>query len=500
MAALYEILAELVRESGISQTLISTSTGVDKAEVSRILKGKRDPKKEFLNQLCDILCLPALTRVELSEQFERERIGALYDQHMAVCRILTRISQIDLPHATGGLAASISDIDRSIGTNSLFSNAYDVVRLISSLVHNACEKGDGFTIRLCCPFDFTALFDIISRYHNTGAHFTVEHLVRLEQRSTEGTARNLSVIGDLIPFNYISRDYYTAYYYYGSSRELDDIYTPYPYYVIIDNQLILLSRYFADAVLITEPDVVRGFETSFRYCITANNDYCMCVPLISYTDSADNIYDYFARQVSTSMSKPSSFTHVLMSTPPLCPVFTPEEIAAHARTDIPNIAQLAERLVQLRHTLTDTVHDPNCFYVFSLEGLDRFLETGETIEYPPGVLSPFTLEERLRLIDTYMQLVREGKYYLVADTSKLSIPANMMARTLQNGTIDFLIYDTETSPYGTTTITLDEKSLHSAFMSFCEYLPESSMVLRPDDTYECLWRRREHFSKRHGFE
>ena len=499
MPALFEILAELVSESGVSQTFISSSTGVDKADVSRILKGKRPPKKEFLEKLFDILCLPEITRLEVLEQLEREKIGPLYDQHMAVNNIITRISQVDRPHYFAALPTLPPDTDMDI-TNGSFSNSYDINRLVESLFSAACKKGQPFTVRICCPFEYTTIFDIIWRYHVNGSVFSVEHMVRLEQRSLPGTLNNLEIIGDLVPFNYAARDFYTAYYYYGSGRELDDIYTPYPYYLIIDNNLVLLSRYFSDAVLVTDSNVVKGFNDSFNYCVSSENEHCFCTHLISYTNSADNIYDYFARQVMASCDSSDQVIHVLMSTPPLCPVFSPEQIAMHARTEIPEIAQLAENLVQLRHYMTETATDKKCLYIFSLEGLDRFLETGETIEYPPTLLTPFTPEERLLLLDTYMQLVLENDCCFVADSFKLAIPANIMARTLHNGTIDFLLYDTVDSPYGMTTITFTEKSLHSAFMSFCEYIPNSPMVLHSKDAYECLWRRREIFAARHGFE
>ena len=418
---------------------------------------------------------------------------------MKVCELIRKIAYTEPHYGVGSLPVHYSDSIDSYNESGLFTNAYSVGRLMSSLFADAHRKGEPFSLRVCCPFDFHILFDLISRYHALGARFTVDHIVRLEQRTMDGALRNLELITALIPFNYTAKEYYRSYYYYSSCADADDVYEPYPYWLIIDGKLVLLSRYFADAVLIVEPEVVRGYNDSFSYSLDTGNEHNICRPLIDYTNSTDGIYDYFAMHV-TAGTHNDAFSQVIMSTPPLCPVFAPEDIALHARTEIPGLAELADKLVGLRHDLSTSGADKRCVYIFSLEGLDRFLETGETIEYPPDLMNPFTVKERLQLLDTYTNIIREGGQYYIADTSKLLIPANIMVRTLVDGKVDFLLYDSSESPFGMTSITLSEKSIYSAFDKFSEFVVGSNLVLSNRDALECLERSREIFAHRHGLE
>lgn len=475
MSKFSDKLKMLIEESGLKIYKLAKEANLDRTTIHRSMTGERLPSLEFVKNLSNYLRLSPTEKIELFDLYSISKIGdTVYEQRKYIKEMIERIASIhtDGDNVLGKKALSVTG--KINDENTIYQGQYIVNSLIRNVLEDEVVNNPSPKINITVPFKYSFLYDLLYQlYLGANGKINIKNIIRLRKTplSLQYSNYNLEILSHVMPFAFSAGNGYQPYYFYDSYDSYGDISLLMPYYIITNTRVINLSADFKTAVLYNNQDIVNMHQEIF------DNAIINSTPLTSqHVNCTDMLLSYLEATNNSGM-----ITHVLEPQPCFSWYYTDNLMEQHLKQEIENRDAILKLLSHYYSGHKAYTRRP--MSIFSIEGLNYFVNTGIIANLPTQFAIPFSVEERKRLLSKLKNDISNGIYEVyAANPSKFLIP--ICSIQIYN-TKGMDLYSSNNN--GTISSSLiEEKSIAEAFYDFFESIPDSDLVHNREETIRII--------------
>ncbi len=468
-------LKMLIEESGLKIYKLSKESGLDRTTIQRAITGERLPSVEFVETLSNYLRLSPNDKVELQELYSMSKIGdKVYEQRKYIKKMIEQIASIRTVAGNTLGDKKLSITGKINDDSAVFEGQYIINNLIRSVLEDEVINHSSPKIDLTVPFKYSFLYDLLYQlYLEACGKINIRNIVRLNKNphSSQSSNYNLEILSHVMPFTFSAGNGYDPYYYYDNFDSSKDITLLMPFHIITSKRVINISSDFKTAVLYNNPDIVTIYQEKFDHAIAIS------APLISQHLNCDDMLQSYLKAYHNF----GAVSHVLEPQPCFAWYYTDDLIEKHLRSEVENRDEVLKLLIC--YYANHKASNKRPISIFSIDGLYDFAHTGILADLPTPFALPFSVEERITLLNKLKHEISNGNYEVyAADPSKLQIPICSIQIFHTKG-MD--LYSSNNNGMISSSV-IEEKSITEAFYDFFESLPGSSLVHTKDETIKII--------------
>lgn len=476
MSKFSEKLKLLIEESGLKVYQLAKNAELDRTTIQRAMTGERLPGLSFVEKLSDYLRLSHTERTELFDFYSISRIGEkVYEDRRYIKEMIERIATIHLVEGnTQHVKRSISFIEKIDNDNAVFTGQYIVSNMIREVLEDEVLNNSFPEISIFVPFSYSFIFDLLHQlYLSENGNINIKNIIRLVKNShaSQSSNYNLEILSHVMPFAFSAGNGYQPYYYYDNFDIYNNIALLMPYYIITSRHLITISTDFNTAILYNNEGIINAYKENFKMAITKSK------PLIIQHFSCDDMLLAYLESYKNS----GVISHVIEPQPCFAWYYTDDLINSHLKQELENREMLLDLLCKLYGSYKNYNVKP--MSIFSIEGLNYFADTGILSDLPTQFAIPFTIDERIMLLNKLRNDMVKADYQVyAANPSKFIIPLASIQLYSAKG-LDFYSSNNNgaiSSSY------VEERSITEAFYDFFESLPDSDLVYTKEETIKII--------------
>lgn len=462
-------------------------TGIERTGLHRAISGQRLISEESLYKIIDFLHLEYSEKEDLLEAYAIEAIGAnSYSQRKILFHLiesLTSVCQPVIRPISVEKQLKIS-FDGLTAQPVLLRGKYHIINFLQTYIEHEFYESDCPTLYLFTAPDRNLWRRIIPTYASSSVPEThcggvskkkpvVRHLVPLSETDdkSDKICSNLEILDMLLPFSLSVGLDYEIHYYYDYCRPHSYYGYIFPYYIILNNRVILLSEDLETAGIYSDEEYVSYYKEEFEKRLKLSST------LIHTFNRMDDILKHFAA--------------IMKHEPGKCCLIEYEPcFIAYADPDIVNRALIpgaADREAIL-HFVKDRISWlqslENSVWLFTLEGLEYFMKTGISTDIPQEITVPLPMADRLTLVKRlYHTCEKDVQKIRIINSELFMLPEFVSISITEYFGIDFYLF---TQGSDSKYLSITETTLAQAFKDFSLGLLDSSLVYTKEKTLALL--------------
>lgn len=474
MSKFSEKLKLHIEDSGIKIYQLAKKSDLDRTTIQRTISGERLPSLNFVEKLINCLRLSPLERTELFDLYSYCKIGEkVYIGRKYIKDLIEGIATIHSESENvSNLKKGISFTNKINTGDTVYEGQYIVNNMIRAVLEDEVSNNPSPEISISVSFHSNFLFDIIYQlYLGENGKINIKNFARFNKTNAyQDSNYNLKILSHVIPFAFSAGNGYQLYYYYDNFDSCSDIAVLMPYYIITSKHLITLSADNNSAVLYNNEGIVNIYKKIFDIAISKSS------PLIASHFTCSDILQAYL----DSINHTGIITHVIEPQPCFAWYYTDDLINAHLR---PEVDDREIFLKMLCNYYENNRNNSKPISIFSVEGLSTFAVSGILSDLPTQFAIPFTVEERIMLLERLRNDILLGNYQVYAvNSSKFVIPFITIQLCSTKG---ITFYTSNNNGYICSAF-MEEESIAEVFYDFFESLPESDLVFGRDETIKII--------------
>ena len=474
MESIQTLIKHYIEINGYTIYSISTQSGVNRTTLQKVLSGQRKITKEIYERLLPYFSLSPLDKEELDQAFLIEQIGQeRFQTHMEIKRILELPSSALYQNATH--ASDISSINiEKLEDQAILHGTYEIVNLIYSLaLYNVSNNTDPFLYTFAdlshpyVPIFFRPL------YNDAFRSLTVNHLVEYQKtlmgNENYDNLHNLKILSNLLPSFSEFPGKFSVYYYYAGRHDFMNQACVFPFYIITNTHVVLLSSNYETALFVSNPATHAHFLAVYKDVLAKSN--CLTFGAQSPLDLLTSL---------NGVDPNANYPLCLNIQPTIEKYLTPEMIDKYMLPS-PYQNAIREKLLERISQLTMENHT----ILFTMEGLKLFAEQGKNVNFPDSLAAHFDIPDRIYLLRQFLKSNQNehDNHFLLLNPAKLHTSLNIsIAFTPPSSTYLMLLRRDGTSMV----IPLSEHTLCYSIMDFIQTLPQYGYVCSIEETNRFL--------------
>lgn len=465
MSHLSDRCQQFLTESGTSVYQLSKTSGLDRASLHRLVTGKRIPTLEFLTKFCQAMRLNHADIQELFELYEESHAGsANFQNRKLICQIFSDLDGLSSASFQESPKTLSPDLLPPVFTStrpipSMAGNSRQTLGLVQQfLLRLFHEKPDGTEVLTNAPLARMGLlpffYALQSLYHK---HLRLHHLLYFSANPSLGADSNpnLEILRFVLPIALSDFNFYEPRFTYINLGKNDMEAMLWPYYIICEDLLLVLSASLDHAMLLAEPSSIKLCHTEMERLLSLSR------PLLHRSSSAWESIAYYQE-----MRKKDIPVHSVLEFQPCVSSFVPSSQYAKL---LPSITQAGGNPALIREFFQLSSVPFKCQNeFFSKEGLDEFCRSGKLFGQYGTYLPPLSLEKRKEALIQFTNAYR-SQNSLQLLKKKLSFPADLNIEFFRHSSILFMYLKPDFQIHF---VSLSESSLHEAFQDFFSSLAE----------------------------
>lgn len=467
MSDFSERCRQYIEDTGITIYQLSKISGLDRTSLQRMATGKRLPGPEFVSQFCLYLRINPQQREELMELYEEERIGKpTYYNRKYIQNILHHLTAPDFSaHSYSPIISPDHEIHLSFCIEE---------ELRAFLEQALLESREAPSLLTNLPPYCLAFFRIILHlWEKFDRVFDLKHLFCLCQNpgKSENINSNLELLECTLAFA-LTRYPYQPFFYYTKEAHIDTSALLYPYYLVTDKRVLLLSGSLQCSILLEDANVVAKYHTE------AANQFHSAAPFLFMRRRPEEILDFYGR---LTLSKQAS-SRVLEPQPCIFSVLYDTNILSGETGDF-DFVNLQALMEKFKSRFDKSLPTPYTFQnYFTADGLERFCRTGRfsgpyaclPVNFPPEV--------RRKMLEYFLHANLEtGSYTMLKSRPLLTDQAYYEAFSDYSVFLCFLDKDNEFMGFY-----LSESYIGQAFYDYFSSLKESDLAYTHEETKQIV--------------
>ena len=362
MSDFSQLLSCHIHSKDIKTYALAQYCGLDRSNMYKIINGKRKPSsRELVIKICKFMQLSHAEQKEMEQAYEITLIGHdTYYRRKAVVDFFNnfRLSKLNLP------------VLSELNTEILF------------------EKGS-VTLNTMAEVNRSLLYIISLEVKKSNG--TIALLNNSTSESITYPNYNLHCLEKILPL-YSNVDKYNCFYYYDHIDSKCSKFTLFPYVIITSQFACLLTGDMTQGILTNAPESLTLFKDIFNQYLS------MASPLLRPINDVTEQISYLDNMIHVVRSG-YSFQMV----PCLTPYLTRDILDKYIIEDLPNRSEFIQAMDNyIKVFLSSHMTPDNITYIFSLNGVKKFLDTGRVSEYPYDIYHPLEMTDRIHLIRKLM--------------------------------------------------------------------------------------------------
>ena len=468
MSAFSDLLTASIKESGLTIPYLATLCGISPSLLAKMKSGQRlSDDESMMITLFRSLRLSDHKYEELLQTYHIEKIGSSkYHCYLACMKTINHFS--DLEHL------SESYLNRSVSYDFSFQTTFHTLqenKLIFAYLYDQCQETQD-TMHLILPAENNFLSDFFVALSHTvdssSSLVPVEHIIRLYPSSS--SSPSLSNIFSVTNALYTLAMYneYKPYYYY-SEEALVQLF---PYVVLTSSYALLLNETLNESILLNDPMIIDSLHKTFKKQLEK------CLPLVQCMGNNQNYIEQMLQSL-ISLTSDSQGTFCLSNYPCLLTSIPLQTAIHHLPPEI-----LQNPAIQNYFTNRSIFYKYNIISIFSLHGLERFMQTGILEELPDGFHTPLSVQERLDIVRNFRNLISQGHLHIrLIKENKLNVSRYFNITSYCYGETLFL-WKYPNMPFSYNQ--LQERSVADSFRDFLQFLPESDYTWNEKESIQII--------------
>lgn len=399
MSEFSELLSQHIHNKNIKTYPLAQYCGLDRSNMYKVINGKRKPPSfEMVTNMCKFMQLSPNETKEMQEAYVITLIGSdNYYRRKNVKLFFEefRLPSLSFPAATYK-AETIPETDDVILLNTQTEINNALLRILS--LEFSREAGH---IRMLIQPDYSFLLDLLVSEGIGKSNVLIDHIICLDNNTDFSKGKNdynLNCLKSILPL-YGSIRKYETFYYYDNISSKNDSFTLFPYIIITSEYACLLT---AD---IRKGYITRSPESLEMLCGIFDDYLEKSSCLLKRIDNLLEQLDYAQNLVHVNMP-----AYSFQMTPCLTFFIDAHFADKYVIQELPNRSAFIERFVDYVNNMSESRNTSSMYSVFSLEGLLRFMETGE---YPSSAYNRPDMEDRVCLARQLLQACRTYNYRML---------------------------------------------------------------------------------------
>ena len=468
MSEFSEILSQHIHNKDIKTYALAQYCGLDRSNMYKVINGKRKPTSEaMVDKMCKFMHLSPAEENELKEAYMITLTGT--DNYYRRKDVLHFFSEFNL---TASDLPIINYRFESISSSEdviLLNTPSEVNRALLNIVSMDLHKENGH-IRMLIQPDNAFLMNLLVAEDSRTPGVCIDHLICLNNNAEATYSHknyNLHCLKQVLPL-YGSSYEYNCFYYYDNIAFNNNSLILFPYIIITSEYACLLTSDMTRGYMTRSAASVKMFINIFKEHLNKSS------PLLRPINSPFVQLEYVK-----DLWRSGSMGYSFQMTPCFTPFITLELMEKCIKKGIPE----RELLISSFHSyIQEMLHDNKCkpvSYIFSYDGVEHFLKTGQIAEYPPQVYVPLEMPDRILIVKQLLQACRTHSYRMLKNNVGNMDNELFLCVNHQKG---YLMFAT---PFNQSLVYLDieEPGLLFTFLDFCENL-DSSMFYTKEEAIE----------------
>lgn len=463
-------ILEILKENNISVYYLSKLTGISNSTLHKILHFERTMKPKHFYAIIDNLPLSLTMEKDLTDRFQQVSLGIdTYSANKYIYEMLKNFSKDSFSQFNSKLPPPVytSSAQNTSNTVTVYKGAKVGSVINFSLIDEMNKDNPYAYIYVPGNSDkISAYIDSTINLYETDIKiiFLIDFL---NNYSNFNTNYNLQVLRNIIPIMLSPLHNYSFYYTYVNTIINESYTSPYPYFIVLSDKVILINVNFDEIVVINDT-------------VLAQNYTAICkAKLTKYKKLIEGTSDIVSIVGSIVSDQVQINTHYCIEYEPcLAFYFTKEMICSVVPEDVNGrdmlIDVLYKRLEQIQNM-------KNSIQIFNKDSLIQFAETGIINEFPSEFSRPCNPAERLYLLQSLLKAMDTDNHIIRAlNPVNFEISDCLSLIVQDNQYLQFSIFNDRKLPLQYYKI--NEISICTCFSNFIKNLIDTNIVYSKKET------------------
>lgn len=470
MSFFSDLLGRHIAAKGIKSTEMARYCGMERSFMYKIIKGTRQVAN--LNTVLIMADYLRLTPSEKSSFIEAYKISTEGLENYYRRRNIMELFQ-NFRKYSAIYSGPTHDFSSYSDTDSIciINGEREINHLLLHILFLESKKSNP-QIRLLIQPDYDFLMNLLPTLGYENKNLSITHIICFntsDQPTIDKKTYNLSCLKKILPV-YSCACNYNVYYYYGNLIHSSNDLILFPYLVLTSEHALLLSKDMHSGILFHEEENLRFFKNIFESYVEEASSFG-----VTMNDLPTQLNYFYNLKTDPSQN------YCFQMLPCLTHCIPDYFFEKYITPGLPCRSQWIDMLLDYVHQIRKRFSDNRIQFIFSEEGVRRFLDTGRIPEYPPAVYLPFDAEDRVVLLSEFFDRyplddIRMLKRSIGDLDNELFMYANR-----QNGYLMFPSSD----PDQLICLDITEPGLLQGFCDFCEHLDED-LFYTSEETQEII--------------
>lgn len=462
-------IVDILHQHKISVYAVSKITGINRSTLQKAVTGSRYLNLRQFKTLLDALPLAPHERKDLFDNY----LQFTWSNEQQLCNSYV----VDIINSISDFLNNNDNSDLNIEYKpyNLLKNMYrgeDAQIFIKSLMQSKLSecKNKELSIFIYMPFYNNFMFEHIGKYiKNSKNKINVSILFEFIKTQGYDVGKNLLTLKNILPLALDEDDHYQLNYYYVDSYFYDNHVTTFPYYIAIDNHLILLNSSLDNIVVIKDKDIIDLVIKNHIDNIEKSKK--LTTALVGVEDCVKNLMN---NQVSSDDIYAISYLPGISS-------FVPPNMYKDLIPD--NLPDKDYLLHLIENRITHIENVATKYLLFNCESIDYFVETGSILPIECTTLKKCNLEQRKIILQNIYDSLDNKKVIMRGFyPNEINLSKKFEITSMQSYyNLSILIYNDN---YTVKLVNINEPIISKYFINFFNDIIDTQMTLSFDETKE----------------
>lgn len=468
MSTFSEHLNELIQKKNLTLPYLEKESGLSTALISKIKTGKRLPdSEEKMIKLIQALHCSTEKEKELIKEYRIDKMGR--DKYLCMEEIRRTLES--LSHYSPHIAIN-KKTEYNVETKQFIFGENNLKTMIQYIIEEEISNNCNYVKILLQPeYPFLEDFLIQAVANTNMQQLYLEHIVALCEPDTEKAKRkNIKISNTCLRLASIYGVRYRAHYSYKTEFTTDF----FPYCILTSQHALLISADYQHALFIREESTLNALNQMFE------NLKRKCRPLFRIAEDPIGYLQGYDEYVWSGNLKAKMIIQ-LAYFPCILPVIPPEIALNRMNPELKKVPYIMDYLKRYWTELSINKE----IAIFSIKGLEFFMQTGFCYELPKGCCDSFSLDERIAIINAFIRKAEKGEIVpLLANENQLKLSPALMI-TMYHSHVPVLMWNLPDLPFCSCFV--QEDSIRNSIAEFLEYIQENDgEILSPEESLSLI--------------
>ena len=449
-----ELLRKYIDKSGYTIYSISYQSKINRTTLQKAISGDRPLSPENLEKILPYLKLTPYEKTDFEKAFLISHLGKeTYKKHMLIKNIT--MNEKNWFHEPVSVTYSHNPI--TINQSTVIEGLHNILTVVQNLIDTCTQNCDKPFLHTVSKFDSDFFPVLYSCFHaETYEKLNVIHTIPFIKNTfsnNEYTQYNMQQLSAILPYVISAASRITFYYYYEENDI--SVFSSFPYsaYMTTNYNTILLSSDFQHALIL--PKECNAYFLASQTQIMNNSKLLFSTKLgteifLSATETLANV-----RAAHILLKQPCVFRFMDVHTP--LNVLEANQLPSDQK-------EALIHLINLRHD--HLMNLEQCFSYISYEGYQDFVEHGILYEIPKQIGRPFSIQERLLILNKILEANENGSFFTILLREKSFSPKRNVL-LYDNSSLFFYHSDSQNQYH---LCQIHESSVITEFCDFIDHL------------------------------